>query len=408
MEIQEDGKKEMKTVQERERVLLFSSREICYMSGNFFAHQLGAAFEELGYEAEVCEFTREDDYDPLLRSCMEREYRAVIDFNSLLPRMEMEDQSSYLDHLNGPFYDYLLDHPLFHYNGLVTRAKNFHALVLDEAQREYTAKYYPNVKSTHMLPLGATEAMYHGPKNPADHIFFPGTYDSPDEVYHLIEVSPEPLQSIMRDLVERRLAEPLLPMEEAFGRYLAERGMELADADFALYMNAMYPVDAYIRDYFRKAAVDALLRAGISVRAAGTGWEKYHEPAGTRLERQKSVPFAVSFEKIAAEEVLLDVSPIFSRGMHDRIPAGMANRAAVLTDGNPYLEKTFQDGANLCLYSLSDLSTLTELAGRLLEDPGFRETIQENAYQEYKRKHTWRNRAEVILGYTDEDFEREG
>lgn len=34
-------------------------------------------------------------------------------------------------------------------------------------------------------------------------------------------------------------------------------------------MNAMYPVDAFIRDYFRKAAVDELVSAKIPVRLVG-------------------------------------------------------------------------------------------------------------------------------------------
>ena len=33
--------------------------------------------------------------------------------------------------------------------------------------------------------------------------------------------------------------------------------------------------------------------------------------------------------------------------MHDRVPAGMANHAVVLTDENPYLRRTFTDGKEL-------------------------------------------------------------
>ena len=45
----------------QEKILVFCSREICYLSGNFFAHQLAGAFEEAGYETTVCEFTSKDD-----------------------------------------------------------------------------------------------------------------------------------------------------------------------------------------------------------------------------------------------------------------------------------------------------------------------------------------------------------
>lgn len=64
---------------------------------------------------------------------------------------------------------------------------------------------------------------------------------------------------MMKDLIERRLADPTLPMEEAFSQHLKEEELELPAGQFALFMNSMYAVDAYVRDYFRKAALDALL-----------------------------------------------------------------------------------------------------------------------------------------------------
>lgn len=60
-------------------------------------------------------------------------------------------------------------------------------------------------------------------------------------------------------------------MEEGFLQLLKAHGEELPDDQFALFMNAMYPVDAFIRDYFRKAAVDELLRAKIPDAACWRG-----------------------------------------------------------------------------------------------------------------------------------------
>lgn len=387
----------MMSEEKKERVLVFSSREICYLSSNFFANQIGAAFEELGFAADICELSKEDDLDGKLEPFIGAKYRVILDFNSMLPRMVMEDGKPYLEKLDGPFFDYILDHPLFHYNGLTSGVKDMHAIVLDEAQKRYIEQYYPKVTSVHMLPLGATKALYEGDKEPECRILFPGTYDSPDAVYEVVKAAPEPLRGIMKQLIERRIAAPLLPMEEAFRQYLKEQEMELAAEQFALYMNAMYSVDAYIRDYFRKMALDALLSQGIPVTVMGAGWEKYHYREEHSLRREREVPFSLSFERIAKAHVLLDVSPIFNRGMHDRIPAGMANRAVVLTDGNPYLETRFTDGKELCFYSLDDLHTLSARAEQLIAGRALREEIAERAYLEYEEHHTWTCRARAIL-----------
>lgn len=385
-----------------EKILIFSSREICYLSGNFFANQIGGAFEELGFPVEVCELAKEDSLDEKLEVFMGKKYKLILDFNSLLPRMEMEDGSAYLDHLKGPFFDYILDHPLFHYNGLMTKAENMHVIVLDEAQRTYIERYHRNVKRVYMLPLGATEAFCQTEKQKPDSILFLGTYERPDKVYELVRESPEPMKHVMKSLIDRRLADPLLPMEEAYRQYLAEHEWELADREFVLFMNAMYPVDAFIRDYFRKAALDELIAENIPVKAVGEGWEKYQRDDNAFFKREKSVLFQRSFDRIAREQILLNVSPIFNRGLHDRVLAGMANRTAVLTDGNPYLEAHFCHGENICLYSLASLHTLSDLAGELMENRFLREKIQNQGLEEFRRKHTWEHRARQILDWAEE------
>lgn len=387
----------MEKYKKREKILVFSSREICYMSSNFFANQLGAAFEELGFKVDVCEMTKGDNLDAKLEPYIGERYRLIVDFNSMLPRMEMEDGTPYLDKLDGPFFDYILDHPLFHYNGLTSRVRNLHAIVLDEAQKQYVEQYYPGVASVHMLPLGATKALYEGEKETECRILFPGTYDSPDAVYEVVKASPEPLQAMMKDLIERRIADPLLPMEEAFRRYLSDKELELPAEQFALFMNSMYSVDAYIRDYFRKAALDALLAEKVPVTVIGEGWEKYRYADESSLKRERAVPFALSFERIAKAHVLLNVSPIFNRGMHDRIPAGMANRTVVLTDENPWLKEHFADERELAFYSLAKMDTLCEKVECLFADNTLRGRIAEQAYEVYEAKHTWKCRAEELL-----------
>lgn len=384
---------------QKEKILVFSSREICYLSSNFFANQIGAAFEELGYDVEICEMSKEDDLDEKLEPYIGHRYRLILDFNSTLPRMVLEDGTPYLEKLDGPFFDYIVDHPLFHYNGLSSGVQNMHALVLDEAQNRYVRQYYPKIVSVHTVPLGATKALYEGEKENECRILFPGTYDSPDAVYGIIKEAPALLREMADDLIARRLADPLQPMEDAFAAYLAEHDMELLPDQFAVFMNALYAVDAYVRDYFRKIALDELLRCGIPVTVKGEGWEKYHYKDEHSLVREAAVPFALSFERIAKAHILLDVSPIFNRGMHDRIPAGMANRAVVLTDGNPYLEKELTDGTHAVFYSLADIRSLSGQAERLIAERSLRGEIAERAYEKYEKCYTWKCRAQEILQF---------
>ena len=77
-----------------------------------------------------------------------QKYRLLLDFNSTITRMVEEDGTPVLDKLDGPFFDYILDHPLFHYNCLNADLKNLNGIFLDEAQEAYVKRYYPRVKKT--------------------------------------------------------------------------------------------------------------------------------------------------------------------------------------------------------------------------------------------------------------------
>ena len=383
---------------DNEKILIFTSREICYNSHFFFAHQMGGAFEKLGYEVEYCEFTRESDFDAVLQPHLGKTYKLMLDFNSLMPQLAEEDGTPVLDLIDGPFYDYILDHPLFHYNCLSAKARNFHAILLDEAQEEYVKRYYPGVKSTLCMPLGATEAFTKEKRAAVpDCILFIGSYDAEEKLYNMIELAPEPIKTLSKKVLERRLDEPNVTMEEIFHEVLKEKGMELNDARFALFMNHMYPVDAYVRNHFRKKAIDCLVKYHIPVKIVGEGWSKYKSSDENFVKREIPVEFGLSFEKIAKEHILLNNSPFFNHGAHDRIFAGMANHCAVLSDENPYLNAKLKKRENIMLYSLKDEKSLKDMAEELLINHAFCKEIQENAYQEFLQNHTWECRVRQLL-----------
>lgn len=381
-----------------EKILILTSREICYNSHFFFAHQIADAFEKLGYEVEFCEFTKADDFDAVLRPYLGKTYKLMLDFNSLMPQLIEADGTPVLNLIHGPFYDYILDHPLFHYNCLSVKAADFHAILLDEGQEAYVKRYHPNVKSTIMMPLGATEAFTKEKKTKIPEcVLFIGSYDEEEKLWQMIEAAEEPLKMFMKEVLERRMEDAELPMECAFEGCLTEHGIELDTAEFAFFMNRMYPADAFVRNYYRRISLEALLKAGIPVKLVGGGWEKYRSSYETLLIREKEVEFALSFEKIAKEHILLNNSPIFNRGAHDRIYAGMANHCVVMTDDNPYLRRTLRDGEQIMLYSLKDVKTIKDKAEELLTNPAFCRSIQEAAYQEFQNHHTWECRARQLL-----------
>lgn len=85
--------------------------------------------------------------------------------------------------------------------------------------------------------------------------FSPGTYDSPDAVYDVVDASPEPFRGMMKEIIARRIEEPILPMEQALRELLTSMDMEVEPAQFALFMNGMYASDAFILRLFPQKGI---------------------------------------------------------------------------------------------------------------------------------------------------------
>lgn len=379
------------------KILIFSSREICYFSSNFFANQIGEAFVELGNEVEICELSKEDDLDEMLGKYVEQSYDLILDFNSLLPRMALDDGSLLVNHIHGPFYNWIVDHPLFHHPALEKQIVDSRAIFLDTTQQEYVKQYYPQVKKTIFLPLTGKKSFLDGKKEKEPCIFFPATYGCPIETRKIMQRVVPRLHDAMNDMIEHRIEEPELSMEEAYRIFLRERGEEKDSVAFREDMNAMYPADMYVRNYFRKKNLDALLQAGIPVKVMGHNWENYPHSEHCNLQIEKPVFFNLSYDKIAKEHILLDISPMFHHGIHDRVFGGMANWTVVLTEANPCKKKYFTHGKEMFFYSLKKEKELVYLAEELLTNSGLREQIQEHAYDSFCKNHTWKNRAESLL-----------
>lgn len=402
------------------KILMFTTRQMCYHSAGFFAAQMASGLEELGYECELCEFPEEGiagngqgqakaaaaaggEIDAAAATVLEqyigKEYAAVIDFNSKLPRLLLEDNRYYLDAIDAPFYNYILDNPLYHHATLECTLKRYHVLLVDEGHCNYVRRYYPHIQSVHMLPLGANTAVFTKTfEQKQGNVLFMGTYRRPGVYLEQMNNAGGQAQKDMCDMVEMMQADTALTMEHALKKLLADSRRVVTDKEFVLLLNFYYPVEMYLRNRYREQLVTTLLNAGLPVRIVGDWWEHYSGADNPGLHLEKPVTFDKSFEKIAASALLADSSPFFQNGIHDRVFAGMANHTAVLTDNNPYLEKTLAAEGLIKTYPLDNPQEACAQAEELLINRAWRRELVDKAYAVYEKRYQWRNVAEKFAG----------
>lgn len=372
------------------KILVAHTRELCYYSGGFFADRLSDALEMAGAEVTRIALGESDDFSRL-EQCRAGEYDAIVDFNSRLPYLKDDASGAFwLDGLKAPFFDVILDHPLYHHPALVFPLKRCYAVAIDRAHAAYMRKYYPALSGVFYLPMGGTQAISRIPrKERRSEIFFSGTYLPREKIEKEIASMPQQIQSLIDEMRD------FDPMTETLEERLHRQRPQLSDEDFILTMNALFPLDRLARYRMREHVIFTLARLGVSLALSGEGWEETGIADLPNVCLLPPTPMAVSIEQMQQYRTVLDITPGFFCGLHDRASSALANEALLVTCMNPQAEPGLSDGRELLYF---DWREPEEMATRLQNLGGEQQNaIAGEGRRFWERSLTWESRARQLI-----------
>lgn len=381
-----------------QKILIFISRILCYESNPFFISKICEQLQEGGFQTEVCEIDLEDvNIEKKLEQYIGKKFSAIIDFNSKLPRLEMDNGEKYLDQIDAPFYNYIVDHPLYHHPVIKIKLKRSNVICIDRKHCSYVKEYYKDIQNVFFMPLGAMSALNVIPyeKRKID-VLFSGTYTKPLKLLKEIKESDKSDQLIQ--FVEALKSNTRKTQEEVLLDMLKQSGKVLSREEFADELNTYYLAEKYVRAYYRDKMIQTLLAHGIEVTIYGYGWEKFESSEKEHLKVYHEVSYPVSLEIIADSKIVLNIMPWFKDGMHDRVVSAMINKAICVSDYSQYVDENFVDKKELILYSLDKLEELPEQIKMLLNNPERAKQISECGYKKVKENYMWKN---MIQGYIE-------
>lgn len=375
-------------------ILIFISRILCYESNRFFVSEMERQLQDYGYEVEVCEIDLEDnEIESTLMGYIGKNFDAIIDFNSALPRLVLEDGSRYLDQINAPFFNYIVDHPLYHHPVIKLDLNCSNVICIDRKHEEYIKKYYSNIHKVIFMPLGAMKALNVTPYEQRKiEVLFSGSYQSSSEMMDQMKAmnANETIFLLIKELQKNTNQ----TQEEALKKILEQRGETISGKAFADCLNTHYLAERYVRACFREKLIQTLLDHHINITVYGTGWEDFKCSNKEHLIIKNSVSFPVSLEIIADSKIVLNIMPWFKDGIHDRVLSAMVNGAVCVTDSSTYMKDNFKDEEEIVYYSLDELDKLPKKIEELLNNPMQAKRISECGYKVVKEKHMWKNRIE--------------
>jgi hypothetical protein len=380
------------------RVLLLKTNVLCYGSTDYFIQCIKQELECMGIESDIVTLSDVRKNRGRITEQLEQKiYSAIISFNASFGKLR-EGDCFYFDYDEIPFYDYLLDHPLYHHETLMLPLKNLHVLCLDDNHTEYVRAYYPDVKSVTTLPLGAMAEKQPSPyEKRTMELLFTGTYTPSDKVESWMEQCSPGLQKEMQCIREVMLADVNLTQEAALSLFIHERNGNITPEQFREIMYLHFQLDTYIRALSRERVFNTLLDNRIKIHVVGHGWEQFQHPNKDCMIVKGEVDFVDSLNQMNDAKLVLNIMPWFKAGAHDRVFSSMLNGAVCVTDESSYMEKHFQKDKEYVAYDLKGLSALPERITELLEHPKKAIEIAEEGYQAVQKGHTWRRRMEQLF-----------
>ena len=406
------------------KILFVHTRELCYYSGSFFLKRMQEAVSRLGIESEYIALEDQQDLDRFEHRIGEH-FDGVVDINSKLPYFVLDDDTRLLDALDAPFYNYIVDHPLYHHPGLVFPLQQYHAIGIDHRHCAYMKKHYPHLQQVAFLPLGATAAgevsregaigesalheetlrdamslegttlgmtlpEYRKRKIP---LLVSATYEHGDEMISKFRALCDQIPSkaaqvngFHRELFElgMQVGECMLagrtdaggkyrgmnlteiremPMEEALLSVLDPE--QLADGrfgttEFPVLMNYLYLIDKYVRNVRREKVMNYVASLGIPMVVLGEGWEATPLADNPNVHLLGARRIEDTFALMAESRQVLDINPLFSEGVHDRVTSAMRNGWVCLSDMSQQADPRLLDGRQLQYYTNWNLDLLGE------------------------------------------------
>ncbi len=380
------------------KFLIFEMKTVCYNSYLYFGDSLGEALLKAGHQVEY--FKVDEDSLEDLEKYIGQKYDAIIDFNSDLSKLFMDDDTYFLDHIEAPFFDVILDHPLYHHDSLKQKIKNFNVVCLDAKHRDYILKYYPHIKSVTVTPMtgelafGKDSIDWDNWENRPYDIIFSGTYTDPVRIETAIKKMPELIVENVFKLIDMMKADSSLTIEDAVDILASNEICDYINMDKPLHTQSFYLADTYIRCVNRKKLVQALDESSYNLHLFGGLWEELNLKHAT-LHRE--IPFNLTFTVFAKSKISVNIMPNFKAGSHDRVFSGQLNGAVSLTDPTTLLRNEYSNNQSILFYDLDNIDTVTSQVNTALSNPYELKKIAKAGYEIASKNHTWKNIADIII-----------
>lgn len=398
----------------------------------YFSEQIALELEHLGYDTYFVDYDNLYETVNAIPKFAELGHTALLTFNYIGLGEEdiFRDASGRLiwEKYEMQYLNILVDHPFYYHSKLLTSLQRLTVFCIDREHVAYMRRFYPEIR-VKFLPLAGNvllprvgqgrdityeevwnyeQSLLPYEKRRYD-VVFTANYVPMQQLEQKLLMLDEEYAAFYREIASDLIRNPAQSVDVVMERHIKNELGSVSESDMRGAMSGMLLVDLLIRTYFRGEIVRTLAEADIKVHVFGADWDKLacKKPWNIiKNEGQESggmLSSALCVEAVRNAKISLNVMPWFKDGAHDRIFTAMLQRTVALTDDSRYLREEFADGKDIAFFSLMKPDKLPDIIYGLLRDEENAACIAENGYMRAKRAHTWRERTQELISYTNGD-----
>lgn len=156
-------------------------------------------------------------------------------------------------------------------------------------------------------------------------------------------------------------------------------------------------IELYIREQARLDLVKSIKDATVHIFGNSNALFKKCLINQSNIEFHDEVNYIEALEIMKKSKIVLSSNIKNKNGAHERIFAGLAGGALVITNENKFLRETFVDGESILFYRSNQMDSLNDRINALLANEPLRHQIAERGRQVVLQHHTWDQRAATLL-----------
>ena len=384
--------------------ILVYKDEWAYSVVNLFVDNTIYFLKKKGHIVTIIDANSSDAIKDLLDIFNTQVVDLVINFGKATNPI-LNDGRPLYDAANTTLLAVYVDHPAHHIPSLTENIKNFLCCFNDKQHVDYINEILPNHhKIAFFLPHGGLKKTFEEDnqiktfeeykKQKSIDIVFAGTFNK--NITKKWEDIIDYPKYILDEVSEILIHDDYASVHKTFNQVCTKYGIKFSTFGKVQLPSTLVEIIGYVRSVKRVELIKKIAKSGLNITICGNGWESF-------VKEHKNINYIgalnikENLELIKKAKVLINVTPNFTDGSHERVFTGMLNNTVVFSDKSRYYDEFFEDEKNILYYSFNSLDEDIEKLKNILKDDKKLYEISQNAYEIANKHHTWENRVDTML-----------